>query len=80
MFANLQTLSYFSLFIADETRITSNLVRKVAVLKSKHPQIVEHILNAMGEVAQKASDILQQINSISSSQELREKFQILEVS
>uniref|UniRef100_A0A1B6C337 Mevalonate kinase n=1 Tax=Clastoptera arizonana TaxID=38151 RepID=A0A1B6C337_9HEMI len=60
------------------SRVTVNLVNKVATLKSNHPQIIEYVLNAMGETAQKASNTLQKFNRQSNFKDQLQTFKVLE--
>lgn len=45
-------------------RTTSVLVEKVVSLKTCNPKIIEHILDAMNEIANKASDTLQELGEL----------------
>lgn len=46
------------------SRTTSALVGKVVALKTCNPKIIEHILDAMNEIANKASDTLQALGEL----------------
>lgn len=62
-------------------RSTSALVEKLAALKTCNPKVIEHILDAMNEIANKAVDTLQALGELEKVSEDTKKplFKSLEV-